>query len=353
MRMTRRELVTGALALSLGGVAGCRGNAGSRPLTVVGWGGSSQEAHRRAYWNAFTRSSGIALQEDSWHGGLGVIRTKVLGGDTSWDVVQVETEELILGCEEGLFERLEWSSLGGRDAFIPTAVHDCGVGAMLWSYLIGWDGDRIPGAGPRSWSDFWDLRRFPGRRGMRRTPKYSLEIALMADGVPTAQVYPTLRTPAGIERAFRKLEAIKPNVIWWSSISQVPDLLGSGEVAMSVTSPGRLIVANRSERRNFKVSWDGNIYAVDYWVILANSPRKSEAAQLLRFMTRPENQMRLPQFIPTGLTSRRAQQLIDPRLKLDTPSDPRNMTNALELDANFWVEYGDQLTQRFNAWLAR
>ena len=258
-----------------------------------------------------------------------------------------------MGCEEGLFEPLEWSALGGREAFVPTAVHVCGGGALLWSFWWGGAGDGIRGAGPRSWSDFWDLRRFPGRRGMRRTPKYSLEIALMADGVPTAQVYPTLRTPAGIERAFRKLEAIKPNVIWWSSISQVPDLLGSGEVAMSVTSPGRLIVANRSERRNFKVSWDGNIYAVDYWVILANSPRKSEAAQLLRFMTRPENQMRLPQFIPTGLTSRRAQQLIDPRLKLDTPSDPRNMTNALELDANFWVEYGDQLTQRFNAWLAR
>jgi len=342
-----------ALAGLLLAAAGCSADADPRPLTVVGWGGSSQEAHRRAYWTNFTRDTGIALREDSWHGGLGVIRTKVLGGDTSWDIVQVETEELILGCEEGLFERLEWASLGGRDAFIPTAAHDCGVGAMLWSYLIGWDGDRIRGPGPRTWADFWDVRRFPGRRGMRRTPKYTLEFALMADGVPPDQVYSVLRTPAGIDRAFRKLDELKPHIVWWSSISQVPDLLGSGEVVMSVTSPGRLIVANRTEHRNFKVSWDRNIYAVDYWVILSNSPRKAEAAQLLRYMTRPENQMRLPQFIPTGLTNRRAGELIDPRLKLDTPTDPRNMTNALELDANFWVEYGDQLTQRFNAWLAR
>jgi len=353
VRLNRREWMAGALTASLLGASGCRGGASERPLTIVGWGGSSQEAHRHAYWESFTRTTGIPLQEDSWHGGLGIIRTKVLGGDTSWDIVQVETEDLILGCEEGLFEPLEWSSLGGRESFIPTAVHDCGVGAMLWSYLIGYDGDRIGGEGPRNWADFWDRARFPGRRGMRRTPKYSLEIALMADGVPTTQVYTTLRSPTGIERAFAKLEALKPDVIWWSSISQVPDLLGSGEVAMSVTSPGRLIVANRTERRNFKVSWDGNIYAVDYWVILRNSPHKSEAQQLIRYMTRPENQMRLPQFIPTGLTNRRAQELIDPRLRLDTPSDPRNMTNALELDANFWVEYGDQLTQRFNAWLSR
>lgn len=351
MRLTRL-LVWLGLAAALAGAAAC-GNGGSeRPLTVVGWGGSSQEAHRNAYWTAFTEASGVPLREDSWHGGLGVIRTKVLGGDTSWDVVQVETEELILGCEEGLYERLDWAALGGRDAFIPAAVHDCGVGAMLWSYLIGYDGDRIRGAGPRDWADFFDTSRFPGRRGMRRTPKYSLEIALMADGVPPAQVYRLLRTPAGVDRAFRKLDELKPHIVWWSSISQVPDLLASGEVAMSVTSPGRLIVANRTEGRKFKISWDGNIYAVDYWVVLSNSPRKAEAAQLLRFMTRPENQMRLPQFIPTGLTSRAASERIDPRLRLDTPSDPRNMTNALELDATFWVEYGDQLTQRFNAWLS-
>jgi len=122
---------------------------------------------------------------------------------------------------------------------------------------------------------------------------------------------------------------------------------------MSVTSPGRLIVANQTEKRNFKVSWHGNIYAVDYWVILSNSPRKAEANELLRYMTRPENQMRLPTFIPTGLTSVEAGKRIDPRYKRDTPSDPANMTDALALDGDFWVEYGDQLTQRFNAWVAR
>ena len=353
MRLAQRLLGLAALAGALLSLPGCGDRDDGRPLTVVGWGGSSQEAHRRAYWTSFSQSSGVPLREDSWHGGLGVIRTKVLGGDASWDVVQVETEDLILGCEEGLFERLDWAALGGRQAFISSAVHDCGVGAMLWSYLIGYDGDRLRGEGPRTWADFFDTRRFPGRRGMRRTPKYALEIALMADGVPPAQVYSVLRTPAGVDRAFRKLDRLKPSIIWWSSISQVPDLLGSGEVAMSVTSPGRLIVANRTENRNFRVSWDGNIYAVDFWVILSNSPRKAEAAQLLRYMTRPENQVRLPQFIPTGLTSRRASEIVEPRLRLDTPSDPKNMTNALELDANFWVEYGDQLTQRFNAWLSR
>src|SRR3546814_2015833 len=105
---------------------------------------------------------------------------------------------------------------------------------------------------------------------------------------------------------------------------------------MSGTSPGRLVVANRTEGRHFKLSWDGNIYAVDYWVILANSPRKQEAEQLLRFMPRPENQMRLARFIPTGLTNIAQNRRVDPKLTRHTPSDPANMTNATELDAHSW-----------------
>src|SRR3546814_17363808 len=122
---------------------------------------------------------------------------------------------------------------------------------------------------------------------------------------------------------------------------------------MSLTSPGRLIFANRTEGRNFKLDWHGNIYAVDYWVILSNSPRRAEASQLLRYMTRPENQVRLASFITTGLTSVEANKLVAPALKKDTPSDPANMTDALELHADFWVEYGDQLTPRVNSWVAR
>ncbi|MES2054329.1 MAG: polyamine ABC transporter substrate-binding protein [Pseudomonadota bacterium] len=341
-----------ATALAATALTGCGEKQDRRPLTVVGWGGSSQAADHEALIAPFAKASGLHVQEDSWHGGIGVIRTKVLGGDTSWDVVQAETEEIILGCEEGLFEPLDWASLGGRAAYSDAAVNNCGVGSQLWSYLLGYDGDAIKGAGPRSWVDFWDVKRFAGKRGMRKTPKYTLEIALLADGVPAAQIYTVLRTPGGVDRAFRKLDQLKPNIVWWSSIAQVPDLLGSREVVMSVTSPGRLIIANRDEHRNFKLQWAGNIYAVDYWAILKNSPRKAEAAQFIQYVTRPENQMRLARIMPTGLTSKAAQQAIEPRYRENTATDPANMAGALKLDGDFWVEYGDELTQRFNAWVA-
>jgi len=340
--------IGGALLLTL---SGCQREQ-ARPLTVVGWGGSSQQAEEQAYFRPFSAATGIALRQDSWHGGVGVIRTKVQGGDTSWDVVEIESEDLMLGCEEKLFEPIDWAAIGG-EGFVAGARHDCGVGAVLWSYLIGYDGDRFAQGGPVSWADFWNTARFPGKRGLRKTPKYTLEIALLADGVPAREVYATLRTAAGVNRAFRKLDELKPQIVWWTSISQVPDLLASREVAMSVTSPGRLVVANRTDRRHFKTSWDGNIYAVDYWAIVRHSPRKAQALQFIQYATRADSQLRFAALIPTGVTNKTAASAAPPALREETPSDPRNMTNSLALDTAFWVEYGDQLTQRFNAWVAR
>ncbi|HYD46383.1 MAG TPA: ABC transporter substrate-binding protein [Phenylobacterium sp.] len=322
------------------------------PITVVGWGGTSQAAHRGAYWTEYARQTGTLVKEDVWSGGIGVLRAKAQGGEANWDVVQAEVEEVILGCEEGVLEKLDWAKIGGKEQFLPFTVHDCGVGAMVWSELFAYDGARLKD-GPKTWADFFDVKRFPGKRGMRKTPKYVLEAALMADGVPPADVYKVLATPAGVDRAFRKLETIKPQIVWWSSVSQVPDLLASGEVAVSMATPGRLILANRNEGKDFRVVWDGNIYAVDFWVVPKNAPNKAGAMDLIRFMTRPENQKKLPALIPTGPSNKQTIAEVDPALLADTPLAPENIRNALPLDAEFWVENTDQLSQRFNAWAAR
>src|SRR5438445_807411 len=216
--------------------------AGARDLTVTAWGGASQAAAQKVYFKPFVDKTGIKLQEDSWSGGIGVLRTKVQGGNASWDVVQVEVDELILGCEEGLFEKLDWSRLGGKDKFLAPAVSDCGVGAVVWANALGYDGDRLQD-GPKSWADSWDVKKFPGKRGMRKGAKYTLEIALLADGVKPQDVYKVLGTSAGADRAFKKLDELKPSIIWWTNVSQVPDMLASGEVTMSVITAARLLAA--------------------------------------------------------------------------------------------------------------
>ena len=98
----------------------------ARDLSVVSWGGAYQDAQREVYFKPFMDKSKITMTEENWDGGVGTLRAKIQGGNNNWDVVQVESEELLLGCEEGLYEKLDWAKLGGKDKYLPDAVNDCG-----------------------------------------------------------------------------------------------------------------------------------------------------------------------------------------------------------------------------------
>src|SRR5512140_1490593 len=240
--------------------------AGARDLTVVSWGGAYQDAQREAYFKPFM-ASGTKMAEESWDGGVGTLRAKIQGGSNNWDVVQVESEELLLGCEEGLYEKLDWAKLGGKDKYLPDAVHDCGVGAIVYSFVLGYDGDKIKGDTPKNWSDFWNTQKWPGKRALRKGPKTTLEIALLADGVAPQDVYKTLATPAGVDRAFKKLDALKANIVWWEKGAQAPQLLASGEVVMVDAYNGRIAALNKTDKKNLKMVWNNSLYTIDSWVI--------------------------------------------------------------------------------------
>lgn len=326
--------------------------AAARDLTVVSWGGAYQDAQKEIFFKPFVAQTGIPLVDDSWDGGIGVLRAKIEGGASNWDVVQVESEELELGCEENLFEKLDWSKIGGKDAYLPAAVHDCGVGAILYTFVLGYDGDKFA-HGPKSWADFWDTKKFPGKRALREGPKTNLEIALIADGVKPQDVYKVLSTDQGVDRAFKKLDQIKSSLIFWKSGAQPPQLLASGEVVMTSAYNGRLTAANAKDHKNFKTVWDGGLYTLDSWVIMKGSPNKDAASKFLNFIGDPARQAQLPKYIAYGVTNRKANAMIDPALLPELPTNPENLANEVQLSASFWLENIDRLNERFNNWIAK
>ena len=341
-----------AAGLAAGFAVAAIGPVAARDLTVVSWGGSYQDAQRKVFFEPFRQATGIRLIEDSWDGGIGALRAKVQGGAVPWDVVQVEAEELAIGCDEGLFEPIDWSKLGSRNDFLPAAVSNCGVGAILWSVVLAYDAAKFPADRPQSWADFWNVDKFPGKRALRKGPKYNLEFALMADGVAPSEVYEVLATPEGVERAFAKLTALKPHLIYWEAGAQPPQLLASGEVVMTSVYNGRLD-APRREGRDFRIVWPGSIYAVDSWVILKGSPHVDNGMRLIEFMSSPDNQRRLPEHISYGITNRLATRTIAPELLANLPSAMQNLSGAIALDSEFWTDHIDELSKRFTAWAAQ
>jgi len=326
--------------------------ANARDLTVVSWGGAYQEAQKKVYFQPFTKATGVPMNDESWDGGIGVLRAKVQGGNATWDVVQVESEELALGCEEGLFEKLDYKKIGGEEQYLPDTVDPCGVGAIVYDFVLGYDKDKLKEA-PKGWADFFDLAKYPGKRSLRQGPKTTLEVALMADGVAPKDVYKVLATEEGIERAFKKLDTIKNDIVWWKAGAQPPQLLASGEVAMTSVYNGRIDAANRNEKKNFGMVWNGALYTVDSWVILKGSPNAEQAYKFLDFVGKAENQAKLPEHIAYGVSNKNATAKIEKALLENLPTSPENMANAIEIDTAFWLENIDRLTERFNKWAAK
>lgn len=336
-------VVTAALAPAL---------AQAEDLTVVSWGGAYQKAQNEIYFQPFAQKTGVKLVQDSWDGGLGILRSKVEAGTPAWDVVQVESDELQVGCDEGLYEKMDWQRIGGEAAYLPAAVNPCGVGAILYNFVLAYDSDKIKDA-PASWADFFNMAKWPGKRSLRKGPKTNLEIALMADGVPQTDVYKVLSTPEGVDRAFRKLDQIKSNIVWWEAGAQPPQLLASGEVAMASAYNGRIAAANQADKRHFRMVWNGSLYTIDSWVILKGSPHVDAAYKFLSFVGEPANQAKLPSYIPYGVTSKEAAKLIPANLLQELPTSPEHLEESLHIDDAFWAENIDRLTARFNAWAAR
>ncbi len=351
MGMRRRRILqaAGVAALTL---PAALARAQQRDLTIVSWGGAYQEAQREVYFRPWMAARSQRLLEETWDGGVGVLRARIRSGANSWDVVQVESEELLIGAEEGLFEPLDWEAIGGRDNYIPQAVSEFGVGAILYAFVLAWDRDRLREA-PRGWADVFDTARIPGRRGLRRGPKTTLEIALLADGVPPAEVYRVLATEAGTERAFRKLDGIRGEISWWERGSQPQQWLATGEVALTNAYNGRIAAANAVDGRNFGIGWNQNLYTLDSWVIMRGSPNRDRALDFLRFAGQAEVQAELPPRIPYGVTARGANALLPREVLAQLPSAPQNAASALRIDDRFWLDHIDRLNARFNDWLAR
>lgn len=324
----------------------------ARDLTVVGFGGAGQDAMREVFFKPFTAQTGLPVAEESWDGGVGVLRAKVEGGNAPWDVVQMDSSELAVGCEEGLYETLDFSKIGGADAYLPFASSTCGVGVIVYDYVLAYDGDKLKD-GPKSWADFFDTKKFPGKRALRQGPQTNLEIALMADGVPLKDVYSVLGTEQGVTRALRKLDTIKNDLVFWKAGAQPPQLLASNEVVMTSAYNGRISAANEKDHRNFKLLWNQAIYVLDSWAILKGSPNVDKAYQFLNFVGKPDVQKALPDHISYGITSVKGSELLAPEKLANLPSAPQNLAVALPYNASFWLEHTDRLTARFNNWASQ
>lgn len=319
------------------------------PITITNFGGAFEAAASRAWFEPFTAATGVRISKEQYDGGLAKLRAMVAAKDTIWDVIDLESNDAIVGCDEGLLQKLSPTLINDAADFIPGSILPCAVASMVWSTIFAYDTTKLAAA-PTKIADFFDMGAFPGKRGVRRSPKVLLEWALIADGVPVKDIYKVLGTPDGLNRAFKKLDPIKGAIVWWEAGAQAPQLLADGAVVMTMAYNGRIYDAQTKDNKPFKTVWDGQIYDFEWWGIATGTKHKEASEKFVSFASDPSRIGDLSRYIAYAPPRRSAIAKIDPVILPSLPTAPANFRNALQIDANFWADNIDVISKRFQAW---
>jgi putative spermidine/putrescine transport system substrate-binding protein len=309
-------------------------------LTVSSYGGAYQEAQRKAWFEPYAALTGVTIVE-SEDSANATIKAQVESGQVTWDVVDVGNDFGLEGNADVL-EPLDFTRIP-KDEILPGFADTYRVAAITYGIVMAYRTDKFDGATPQTWADFFDLAKFPGKRGLY---DYStggvLEIALMADGVAPKDLY-----PLDVPRALAKLDTIKDSIVWWSSGAKSQEQIGSGETVMAQMWNGRAWSAKNVDSKPVEIQWNQQLLVADYWVVPKGTPNKDQAMQFIAWMSCANNNANVSRYISYGPPNKFA--VPDPAMAKDLAVSNLNDTSATMND-KWLIDNTATLDQQFNDW---
>jgi putative spermidine/putrescine transport system substrate-binding protein/mannopine transport system substrate-binding protein len=174
-----------------------------------------------------------------------------------------------------------------------------------------------------------------------------LATALLADGVEPAEL-----VPMDLDRAFRKMDEIKPEVaVWWETGDQSQQIMRDREVVLSMMWSGRA-VSLKDEGVPIDVELNQAIDETSFWSVLKDAPHLDAAYEFLNFyITRPEAHVEFYEdtYYPTP-----NQEALDLLPESERQDNVATIADELvEVNGYEWVaENQERITERWNSWLA-
>lgn len=343
----RRSFVSGVSSLAIAVAASPllltskRARAADRKMTLVSWGGDYRHAVEEAVVKPFMKETGIQVTIVDTPD-MAKLRAQVLTNNVEWDVFDAPNALGVAGANAGLWEPLNPSMFDRNDLII-----DVQNNLLPWYIFVGgiaWDPKRYPdGKHPRNFKEYFDIRAFPGRRTFRNRPSETLEAALIADGVSPKHLY-----PLDVDRAFRALDRIKPNVVKWiDSTPQTLTLLSTGETDFTYTYASRVKPAKASGQ-SVDFSFEQTINGFEYLAVVKNAPNKQAAMKFLVFAARPDRQAAFMELIGNTPSNKKALGMMSPESRKWIPD--LKSENSVLMDDSWWAKNFDEVTRRFKEW---
>ena len=310
-------------------------------LTFVSFGGVYQEAQRKAWLAPYTELTGVQFTEDE-NSSNATIKAQVEAGQVTWDVVDVGND---FGVEahKDLLEPLDFSLIPRDELNEALGITDWRIPDITYGVVLAYNTEATAGKVPEGWADYFDTAKIPGKRGAWDYSEGGMfEFALMADGVKPADLY-----PLDLPRATAKLNTIKDDIVFWASGAESQELIGSGEVAMTMIWNGRGWSAKNIDNNPVEMQWNQQIVTADYLVVPKGSPNKDAAMKFIAYTACAANNAGPSEFIPYGPTNKNSTP--NPAMVNDL-----SVTNADEnsayFDDTYLAEKFDEIDAAWQAW---
>ena len=344
-------------------------------VVMVSWGGAYTESQKLGYGDPAAKKLGIPIDWVDYSGGLSEIKAQIAAGAITWDVIDLYAMDTIIGCDEGLFVEFDFDKdfppapdgTPASEDFFTTMPSKCAVGNILYSWTYAYHDEKIGSKKPKKIKDFFNTKKWPGKRGIYKSAMHNLEIALAADGVKPRQggskIYEILETDAGLDRAFNKIKELctdpKGGCVFWSAGAKPPELLMQGEVVMATGWNGRFFNAEIGEGAPLKQVWDAQGLDYQYMSIVKGGPNQADAMKAVAEMTSTHGLAGSAKYIayaPWRKSSLKVIEAGEPWYKdgktnmmEQMPTHPNNTKNYFLVDPIFWADNSTEIGERWEA----
>jgi putative spermidine/putrescine transport system substrate-binding protein len=337
----RRFIHAGGLA-ALGAMLPRGLQAAGPEVVVADYGGVTRDVSRRAFYDPFKAATGINVIEATTTG-FAQLEAMVMASNVQWDVVASAEESMVIGAARNMLEPIDYSIVK-TDGILPAAVHKYGLIKSYYAGVLAYS-TKMPQA-PKSWADFWNVTAFPGARGMRNAPEENVEFALLADGVAPNALY-----PLDLDRAFRKLDQIKPHVkVWWTSGAQSVQIIADGIVVMAPTWNGRVEGA-REKNVPIDLVWNGALLIGAPYIVPKGAKNRENAMKFINFTMNPDRQADFAKDFYSGPAVPAALAKLSPEVSKRLPTNPENLKQMAVFGAQWYAENAQALTRRWEKWV--
>ncbi|BAO92888.1 ABC transporter substrate-binding protein [Caballeronia cordobensis] len=346
INVSRRKLLmqgaTTAAAVALGGNWSIA-RAKPSKIVVATSGGALEAAYRPAYYKPWIAKTGIEIVSTA--NTYAKLKAMIDANAVEWDVAQLDGAVAATFAQQGLLEPLDYSIID-KSPLLANAAKPNYVISDVVGCVVAWNTQRVTKAQtPENWTDVFDLKRFAGQRGFWKQAYQTLEIALLADGVPKSKLY-----PLDVDRALKSLEKIRSEIFWWGSGAQSAQILSNGDVSAEMGWNGRLIDLRKSGAP-IDYHFNDSLFVGDAWVVPKGSKNKKEAMEFIALALDAKNQATFAGVIPYGPTNKNALQYIDKARMPDLPSSEQNYSRGVLQDFDWWGANGAATGAKFDKWL--